>query len=413
MTPRRVVVTGIGVIAAPGRDRAAFWRAVARGESAIRPMTLVPVGPGNRSVRFPNAAEVPDYHVSDYFDERQADFLDRFAQFALIAAREAVADAALAIPPELAEQTAIVTGTSVGGQSAKDEEFRHLYAEERERIHPLTIARTMANAGTSAIAQEFGIVGPAYTISTACSSANHAIGQAFRMVRNGDVEAAIAGGADAPFSLGFLKAWEAMRVVSPDTCRPFSKDRKGLILGEGAAMLVLEPFERARARAAHIWGEIAGFGMSSDAHHLTRPLAEGAARAMRAAIADVGTGADAIGHDAIGYINAHGTGTPANDVTEIAAIREVFGAHAAKLLLSSTKSVHGHTLGAAGAIEAVATLLALSEGTIPPTANFTEGDPECALDVVPNNARRCQIECALSNSFAFGGLNAVLVFRRI
>ena len=368
-------------------------------------MTLVPAG--NGSVRFPNAAEVPDYRVTDYFDERQADFLDRFAQFAVIAAREAIAGAALVLSPQLAEQTAIVTGTSVGGQSAKDEQFHHLYGEKRERIHPLTIARTMANAGTSAIAQEFGVVGPAYTVSTACSSANHAIGQAFRMVRNGEVEAAIAGGSEAPFSLGFLKAWEAMRVVSPDTCRPFSKDRKGLILGEGAAMLVLEPLDRARARGARIWGEIAGFGMSSDAHHLTRPLAEGAARAMRAALADAGTAADAIG-----YINAHGTGTQANDATEIAAIRDVFGPHAAKLLVSSTKSVHGHTLGAAGAIEAVATLLALAEGTIPPTANFTEADPECDLDVVPNTARRAEVEWALSNSFAFGGLNAVLAFRR-
>jgi nodulation protein E len=407
MTARRVVVTGVGVIAAPGRDRAAFWKSVAAGESAIRPMTLVP----NGSVRFPNGAEVPGYHASDYFDERQIDFLDRFAQFAVIAAREAVADAALDMPPGLAERTAVVTGTSVGGQSAKDEEFFHLYAEKRERIHPLTIARTMANAGTSAIAQEFGVTGPAYTVSTACSSANHAIGQAFRMVRNGEVEAAIAGGAEAPFSLGFLKAWEAMRVVSPDTCRPFSKDRNGLILGEGAAMLVLEPLERARARGAHIWGEIAGFGMSSDAHHLTRPLMEGAARAMRAAIADAGTAADAIG-----YINAHGTGTLANDATEAAAIRDVFGRHAfgqhaEHLLISSTKSVHGHTLGAAGAIEAVATLLALAERTIPPTANFTDADPDCALDVVPNTARRAEIEWALSNSFAFGGLNAVLAFR--
>jgi nodulation protein E len=265
----------------------------------------------------------------------------------------------------------------------------------------------MSNAGASRIALEYGIVGPSYTISTACASASHAIGQAFWMVRHGVVNAAIAGGSEAPFSLGFLKAWEAMRIVAPDTCRPFSRDRKGLILGEGAAMLLLEPLEHAQARGAKVWGEIAGFGMSSDAYHLTQPLAEGAARAMRSALDDA-----AIDPAAIGYINAHGTGTLANDVTETQAIREVFGAHADKLHVSSTKSMHGHALGAAGALEAAATLMTLDEGLIPPTANFTEADPDCALDVVPNTARAASIEWALSNSFAFGGLNAVLVFRR-
>ena len=265
----------------------------------------------------------------------------------------------------------------------------------------------MANAGTSCIAREYGITGPSYTVSTACASATHAIGQAFWMVRNGLVDAAIAGGSEAPFSLGFLKAWEAMRIIAPDTCRPFSRDRKGLILGEGAAMLILEPLEHAQARGAKIWGEIVGFGMSSDAYHLTQPLAEGAARAMRAALEDA-----AVGSDAIGYINAHGTGTQANDVTEAQAIHQVFGAHAGKLAVSSTKSMHGHALGAAGALEAAATLMALDEGLIPPTANFTEADPACALDVVPNVARAAHIEWALSNSFAFGGLNAVLAFRK-
>jgi len=227
---------------------------------------------------------------------------------------------------------------------------------------------------------------------------------------------AIAGGSEAPFSTGLLKSWEAMRVVSPDTCRPFSRDRRGLILGEGAAMLVLEPLERAQARGARIWGEIAGFGMSSDAHHLTQPTAVGAARAMRSALLDIAPDmkSDArldLAARTIGYINAHGTGTPANDSTEIEAIRAVFGDHADKLMISSTKSMHGHALGAAGALEAAATLLALDHGIIPPTANFTEPDPACDLDVVPNTARRARVECALSNSFAFGGLNAVLALR--
>jgi nodulation protein E len=400
---RRVAVTGIGVIAAPGATRTAFWEALRAGQSAIRPMTLVPEG----SLRFPNAAEVAGYRASAYMDEKEADLLDRFAQFALIAAREAVAESGFVVTLELSTRMAVVTGTSTGGQTSEDHEFYSLYAKGASRIHPLTIPRTMANAGTSCIAREYGIGGPCYTVSTACASATHAIGQAFWMVRNGVVDAAIAGGSEAPFSMGFLKAWEAMRIVAPDTCRPFSRDRKGLILGEGAAMLVLEPMESALARGAKIWGEIAGFGMSSDAYHLTQPLADGAARAMRGALQDAG-----IEPQAIGYINAHGTGTQANDVTEAQAIREVFGAHADKIAVSSTKSMHGHALGAAGALEAAATLIALDESVIPPTANFTEADPACALDVVPNVARAASVEWALSNSFAFGGLNAVLAFRR-
>jgi nodulation protein E len=314
--------------------------------------------------------------------------------------------AGLAFTPELGETTAIITGSCVGGQSTEDEGFHGLYALNNPRTHPLTIPKTMANAGASRISLEYGITGPVYTVATACSSANHAIGQAFWMVRNGQAEVAIAGGSEAPFSTGLLKAWEAMRVISPDTCRPFSRDRRGLILGEGGAMLVLEPLERAEARGASILGEVVGFGMSSDAHHLTQPSALGAARAIRAALRDAN-----LAPEAIGYINAHGTGTPANDATETEAIRTVFGPHAEKLMVSSTKSMHGHALGAAGALEAAATLLALRHGMIPPTANFTERDPACDLDVVPNIARAAHVEYALSSSFAFGGLNAVLVLK--
>jgi len=401
---RRVAVTGIGVISALGSTRPAFFEALAAGSSGIRPMTLVPEG----SVRFPNGAEVPDYRPADYFDERDAAFLDRFAQFAMIAAREAVSDSGIVFDPVLGQSTAIVSGSCVGGKTTEDDGFRGLYEQKNPRVQPLTIPKTMANAGASRISLEYGITGPVYTISTACASANHAIGQAFWMIRNGAAEVAIAGGSEAPFTLGMLKAWEALRVVSPGTCRPFSRDRQGLILGEGAAMLVLEPVERARARGAFIWGEIIGFGMSSDAHHITQPSAVGAARAMRAALLDA-----ELAPQAIGYINAHGTGTSTNDPTEVEAIGEVFGPHAGKLMVSSTKSMHGHTLGAAGALEAAATLFALHESIIPPTANFTEPDPACDLDVVPNVARHVAIECALSNSFAFGGLNAVLAFRSL
>jgi nodulation protein E len=400
---RRVAVTGIGAISAFGCTFPELWKGLASGRSAIRPLTLVPPG----SLRFPNAAEVPDYNPLQYFDEKEALLLDRFAQFAAVAAREAVRASGIEFPPDLQERTAIVMGCSGGGKSTEDEGFHHLYGLKEPRVSPLTIARAMSNAGASRISLEYGITGPVFTISTACSSANHAIGQAFRMVRSGEVEVAIAGGSEAPLSLGFLKAWEAMRVVSPDTCRPFSKDRRGLILGEGAAVLMLEPVERARARGARILGEIAGFGMSSDAHHITQPSPVGAARAMRNALADA-----ELAPEAVGYVNAHGTGTLANDATETEAIRAVFGEHAGKLLVSSTKSMHGHALGAAGALEAAATLGALESGIIPPTVNFTDPDPACDLDVVPNNPRPAQVEWAISNSFAFGGLNAVLVLRQ-
>ena len=401
--PRRVVVTGAGVICALGHNCGEFWQGLVAGRSGISPLQSV----DRALLRFQNGAEVHGFDPSRYFEEKEIGLLDRFAQFGVVAARQAIAQAGIEWNGELRESTAIVTGSCVGGQSTEDEGFVNLYRNDIPRVNPLTIPRTMENAAASRISLETGVVGPTYTVSTACSSANHAIGQAFWMVRNGVAPMAIAGGSEAVFSLGFLKAWEAMRVVSPDTCRPFSKDRRGLILGEGAAMLVLEPLESATARGAKIYGEIAGFGMSSDAFHITQPSSDGAARAMRGALSDGG-----LSPEDIGYINAHGTATQANDTAETAAIRKVFGAHADRLAVSSTKSMHGHTLGAAGAIEAVATLLALSNGVLPPTANYNVPDPACDLDVIPNQARPAQVEWALSNSFAFGGLNAVLAFRR-
>lgn len=403
MPQQRVAITGMGIISALGADLAANWSSLSQGKAGISTIQLVDAS----KLRFQNGAEVREYDPAQHFKSNQIDFLDRFAQFALIAARQALADSGLEITPELAGKMAVVTGSCVGGQNSQDAGFVNLYQKDVPRVHPLTIPRTMANAGASHISMEFGIHGPVYTISTACSSANHAIGNAFWMVRNGQVEAAITGGSEAPFSMGLLKAWEAMRVVSPETCRPFSKDRKGLILGEGAAMLVLEPMEKAMARGATIYGEIVGFGMSSDAGHITAPTLRGPATAMQAALLDAG-----IAPEQVGYINAHGTGTQANDQTETRAIREAFGKSADRLAVSSTKSMHGHTLGAAGALEAVATIMAMREKIIPPTANFTTSDPECDLDVVPNQPRPTEIEYALSNSFAFGGLNAVLAFKR-
>ena len=401
---RRVVITGLGIVSALGLDVAENWKALCEGRSGIAPLQGVD---GSRvGLKIQNAAQVRGFDPLKHFEGGKDAQLDRFAQFSVVAARDAVRDSGITLTPELREECAIVCGSAVGGQSAIEAGFEDLWVNGRGRVHPLTIPKTMANAGASHIAMDLGLSGPAYTISTACSSANHAMGQAFRMIRDGVAELAVTGGAEAFFTVGMLKAWEAMRVISPDTCRPFSKDRKGMILGEGGAMLIFEPLEAAKARGAKIYAEICGFGMTADAHHLTQPTVEGPARAMSAALREAGLAAEEIG-----YINAHGTGTPGNDPVESRAIRKVFGAQADKLGVSSTKSMHGHALGAAGALEAIATVLALRNGILPPTANFTERDPECDLDYIPNQARKAQVGAALSNSFAFGGLNAVVAFR--
>ncbi len=402
MTARRVAITGLGIISPLGLTLADTWKSLSQGRSAICPI----VGVDCSGLRFQNGAQVRGYDPLQHFEGGKDAYIDRFAQFSVVAAREALHDSHLELTPELREACAIVCGSAVGGQAALETGFEDLYVAGRGRVHPLTIPKTMANAGASQISMDLRLGGPTYTVSTACSSSNHAIGQAFRLVRDGDAEMAVTGGSEAPFTIGLLKAWEAMRVIAPDTCRPFSKDRRGMILGEGGAMMILEPFDAARARGAKIYVEICGSGMSSDAHHLTQPTVDGPARAMRAALRDAG-----LQPEQIGYINAHGTGTPGNDPTETRAIREVFGSHSDKLGVSSTKSLHGHALGAAGALEAVATILALYHGILPPTANYNERDPECDLDYIPNRPRAARVEAALSNSFAFGGLNAVVAFR--
>jgi nodulation protein E len=303
--------------------------------------------------------------------------------------------------------TGVLLGSCIGGQCSMDEGYVQLYLNRGRSVHPFTILRVMAHAAASNVSMEFCATGPAYSISTGCASATHAIGQAYWMVRQGQVETALAGGSEATFSLFHLKSWEALRVLATDTCRPFSLNRAGLVLGEGAAMMVLEPLDAARARGAKIYAELVGFGMSSDADHLIRPSVAGAAQAVTAALLDAN-----LRPEQVGYINAHGVGSPTGDVHETATIRQAFGKHANKLAVSSTKSMHGHALGATGALEAVATVLALRHGLLPPTANFTEPDPQCDLDVLPNVAREAGVEYALSNSFAFGGTNAVLAFRQ-
>ncbi|MFN7920436.1 MAG: beta-ketoacyl-[acyl-carrier-protein] synthase family protein [Bryobacteraceae bacterium] len=397
---RRVAVTGIGVISPLGHTRDSFWNAVSNGISGIAPIRAVDCN----QLRAPNGAEVKDYAPLAHFEPKIADQIDRFAQFSLIAAREAVKQAGVSLA---GARSAIVTGSAVGGKDTEDRAFEQLYRQGNPRVPPLTIPRIMANAGASFLAMEFGVTGPVYNLSTACASSNHAIGQAFWMVRSGQVDLALTGGSEAIFSMGILKAWEAMRVLAPDTCRPFSRDRKGLVLGEGGAMLVLEPLDAALARGATVFAEIAGFGMTADAHHVTQPSVEGPAAAIQAALGDAG-----LTPEQVGYVNAHGTGTAANDATETKAIRRVFGSAVERVAISSTKSMHGHALGAAGALEAAATALALHTGVLPPTANYNEPDPDCDLDVIPNQSRTLQVEAALSNAFAFGGLNAVLAFRR-
>ena len=400
---RRVAITGIGVVAPIGNTAGEFWDSLAAGRSGIGPITKVDTS----EMRFKNAAEVKNFDAAEHFDERAMMMLDPFAHFGITAAREAVKDSGIGFGDELRDRTGVVTGSCLGGKETEDAFFYDLYANKKNRVPPIAIPRSMSNSVASHVSMEFGLTGATFTTSTACSSANHAIGQAFWLIRQGTLDAAVAGGSEAPICYGNLKAWEAMRVVAPDTCRPFSKDRGGMILGEGGAMFVLEEMEAAKARGARIYGEIAGFGMSADAHHLTMPLAKGAAKAMRAALSDA-----QMNPEEVGYINAHGTATQANDPMEAEAIRMVFGDAADNILVSSTKSMHGHTLGAAGAIEAAATVLGMHKGVLPPTANFTELDPACPVNVIANDAAERQVEAAISNSFAFGGLNAVLAFRR-
>ena len=371
----RVVITGLGVICGLGKDVPEFWQNIVDCKSGIAPIESTDMS----NLRFKNGSEVKNYDPTQHFSKKELDLMDKFSQFALIAAKEAVKDAAIEWTDELKKRTCVITGTCIGGQDAMEETFTMLFKENKERAPLFTIPRVMPNAGASHITMEYGITGIAYAVSTACSSSNHAIGNAFWLVRNGLCDMAITGGSEVTLSYGYLKAWEAIRVVAPDTCRPFSKTRQGMVLGEGGAMLVLESLESATKRGAKIYGEIVGFGMSSDAAHITKPNQLGAEAAMRMAMEDA-----EISPEKIDYINAHGTGTMVNDAMETSAVKTVFGDHSKNLALSATKSLHGHVLGGTSAIEAVATTLALKHQVFPPTANFEEQDEECDLDVVPN-----------------------------
>lgn len=393
-----LAITGMGCISALGPNVEKTWAELKKGRSAIRELQDFE----NTDIKVSTAAQINDFHPKEHFESSQLLLLDRHSQFALITAREAVSDAGL--NSNALDNSAVVVGTGSGPKETEELSYQQLYKEQKSRLHPFTILRGMPSAASGQISIDLGIHGPCFSLTSACSSSNHAIAQAVLMIRAGIVDTAIAGGADASITYGMLKSWEALRVLSPDTCRPFSADRKGLVLGEGAGMFVLESLEHAKSRGARIHALIYGIGMSADASHITNPSSDGAASAIQAALDDA-----QIPHGEIGYINAHGTGTLLNDLTETRAIRKIFGTHADQLLVSSTKSMHGHALGASGAIELVATVRSLQEGLIPPTVNFSEAGEGCDLNYVPNKPVDLDYEYALSNSFAFGGLNAVLV----
>ena len=404
--PIRVAVTGIGSISSLGHNVGEIWAALEAGKSGIAPLTQAPLDQVNIKI----AAEVKNYDETKRFDERELLVYDRYTQFALLAAREAVADAGIDFKKDaaLGLETAVIVASGVGGWSTIDQAFYFLHKLGKPRAHPLTIPRMMISAAASQISMKFGLKGPAFCVSSACSSSNHAIGEAYWMIRTGRARAALAGGSEAEISLTSQRSWESLRVMASDTCRPFSKDRKGMVIGEGAGILVLERLDDAKKRGAKIYCEIAGYGLSADAGDIVMPDADGAARAMRQALETSG-----LGPDDVDYINAHGTGTQLNDATEVKAIKAVFGAAAKKLMVTSTKSMHGHALGAASALEAVATAKAIEQGVVPPTANYVGPDPDCDLDHVPNTARKAKIRAAFSNSLAFGGLNAVVAFKAV
>ncbi|MFC6839182.1 beta-ketoacyl-[acyl-carrier-protein] synthase family protein [Xanthomonas theicola] len=400
----RVVVTGMGAVSALGLGADALWRGMCEGRSGIA--ALASPDP-QATLKMRLAAAVPGFAPqAAQLGGIAPGQLDRMTQMALVAAYEAVAQSGLDLRGAGAARGAVVLGTGVGAELSRDEQSRRLYREQAERLHPLTIVRSMNNAPVSQISIAFGLRGPAFAVSSACASANHALAQAALLIRHGLADVALSGGSEACLSLSLIRAWEAMRVVSDDTCRPFCAQRSGLVLGEGAGVFVLESAAHAAARGAVPLAELAGVGLGADAHDIVAPSVDGAAAAMRLALHDAG-----LEPQQIDYVNAHGTGTQANDRCETQALRQVFGGHADALAVSSTKAVHGHALGAAGALELVAAIGALREQLVPPTANFLDPDPDCDLDYVPGQARARPVRAVLSNSFAFGGLNAVLALR--
>lgn len=393
---RRVVITGIGTVNALAQDVPGTFAAFREGRSGIRPLTFRDAD--RLSIRI--GAEVRDWHPEKRFAAQELPLLDRVTQYALVA--EAVAMAGL--PSGLGLRGGVILGTAAGGIQTWEESYRAVFAEGRNRVSPLVVPRLMHNAPASHLSIRHGLTGPVLAVSSACASANHAMGLALQQIRSGAVDVMLTGGAEAMLCFGGVKAWEGLRVLAPDACRPFSLGRKGMVIGDGAGVLVFEAEDHARARGAVVLAEVAGFGMTADAGDIVAPNVAGAVQAMRAALRDAGMEPRDLGH-----INAHGTGTLANDRAESAAILQVCGVSPP---VSSTKAMHGHAIGATGALEAIACVQALREGLLPPTLGFEAADPDCPLDLVTGVAREQRVDAVLSNAFAFGGLNAVLAFRR-
>ncbi|MAU45355.1 MAG: beta-ACP synthase [Yangia sp.] len=401
---KRVVITGAGTINALGRDVPATLEAMREGRCGIAELEFRDVE--RLAIRI--GGQIKGYEPESYFNRQQMALYDRFTQFALLAAREAVAQSGLSFHGDLADCSGVVLGTSGGGLITQDENYRSVYEEGKNRVHPFVVPKLMNNAAASHVSMEMNLRGPTFTVATACASSNHAMGLAFQMVRSGACSVMLTGGSESMLCFGGVKAWEGLRVMSKDACRPFSANRNGMVQGEGAGVYVFEEYEHARARGAEILAEVVGFAMTSDASDIVMPSKQGAARAITGALRD-----GRIRHDEVGYINAHGTGTAANDKTECAAVADALGGQADRVMISSTKAMHGHCIGGTGAVELLACIMALRDGVIAPTIGYEEPDAECALDVVPNEAREAEVDVVLSNAFAFGGLNAVLALRKV
>ncbi|MDF3413821.1 beta-ketoacyl-[acyl-carrier-protein] synthase family protein [Sulfitobacter sp. M57] len=401
---KRVVITGAGTINALGHDVPATMQAMREGVCGIGALSFRDV----ERLQIQIGGQVRGFEAEGRYNRQQMSLYDRFTQFTLAAAKEAITQSGLIFSGDVSAKSGVVLGTAGGGVSTWDDNYRAVYEEGKNRVHPFVVPKLMNNAAASHVSMEWNLKGPSFTVSTACASSNHAMAQAFSMVRSGMAPAMVTGGSESMLCFGGVKAWEGLRVMSRDACRPFSANRNGMVQGEGAGIFVFEEYEHARARGADILCEVIGFAMSSDASDIVMPSKAGAARAMVGALEDAG-----INREDVGYINAHGTGTAANDKTECAAVADVFGPHADQLMISSTKSMHGHLIGGTGAVELLACIMALRDGVIAPTIGYEEPDPECALDVVPNTARDAKVSVVLSNAFAFGGMNAVIALRKV
>ena len=409
---RRVVVTGLGTVNPLGKDTSTFWQRVQAGESGIGPVTRFDASDFSSRI----AGEIIDFNDRHVLESRESRRMDLFSRYAIVAAMQALADAGLDADALDPERIGVLLGVGFGGMDTLELEFRHLFARGPKGVHPLLVPKMISNIAAGHIAIRIKAYGPSYTVVSACASANDAIGESYRWIKDGATDIMLSGGTEAPVSALALAGFCVLQAVSTKynddparASRPFDGGRDGFVLGEGAGILVLEELQHARRRGAPIYAELAGYGATCDANHLTapHPRGRGAVAAMRTALQTGG-----LQPHEVDYINAHGTSTQLNDATETAAIKQVFGSHAGSLKVSSTKSMVGHLLGAAGAVEAVATALAIRDQFFPPTINYEQPDPECDLDYVPNVGRPGTIDVALSNSFGFGGHNAVLAFRR-